>query len=490
MLGYSAMACYEMYRSIGNRNPNGLGMKAFKEFSELECQILDVAWWYGAMTQATPGNAGIIEKLFAILWHGGLYYRPKQGVWRPWSDTGMPIATALSRSGGVVIQYKQRWRADPDRPGTQILLHPGSLWEWVFAQQQPTVRSHATHGIEFGNYGFMPNNRPKNFKENKKDRGNHSGINLAGGGLGNRNIITGKRIQEDGRHGHLYFCHTEAGMENPGGFLVKAESSAPLDTADGLFLNSPFWREHPNLRYAMIAASPIWFVPWFGAALADTVTGGGWARQPFGLAAGALYPQAQTGDFHALGVSGERGVTGGNKFKSTVKFDDNVPYGENGYDVLFVNPDDATVNNLCSGALGFNADDLAKSPPAPANAIADNRARRVNAVLVAALQDVITDYEKEAKGFFSISSSESKRVVEWLKNVVATDARNVRIAILPGVSRVQQGDSHLLWALKYYVNGRGESAEGAPLVRLNAGGRLHKMLAEVVAKGEKAAEKA
>ena len=114
----------------------------------------------------------------------------------------------------------------------------------------------------------------------------------------------------------------------------------------------------------------------------------------------------------------------------------------------------------------------------------------MNAVLVAALQDVINDYEKEAKGFFSISSSESKRVVEWLKNVVATDARNVRIAILPGVSRVQQGDSHLLWALKYYVNGRGESAEGAPLVRLNAGGRLHKMLAEVVAKGEKAAEKA
>ncbi|NDE94350.1 MAG: hypothetical protein EB036_13360 [Betaproteobacteria bacterium] len=99
----------------------------------------------------------------------------------------------------------------------------------------------------------MPNNQPKNFKENKKDDGNHSGINLAGGGLGNRNAITGKQILEDGRHGHLYFCHTEATMNQPGGFLVKAESSAPLDTADGLFMNSPYWRENPNQRVAMLA---------------------------------------------------------------------------------------------------------------------------------------------------------------------------------------------------------------------------------------------
>jgi hypothetical protein len=452
-------------------------MKAFRQYSELECQMLDVGWWYGAMTFGSAGNNSIINRMFAILWHGGLYYRPKNGTWRPWSDTDMPIATALSRSGGVVVQYQQRQRfGGHGREET--------LWEWLFENQQPDRRSHATHGIERGNYGTMPNNQPKNFKENKKDDGNHSGINLAGGGLGNRNAITGKRILEDGRHGHLYFCHTEATMNQPGGFLVKAESSAPLDTADGLFMNSPYWRENPNQRVAMLALSPIWFVPWFGAALVDTIFGGGWVRQPVGIAAGAIYPQAQTGDFHALGVSGERGVTGGKKFKSTVKFDENVPYGDNGYDVMFVNPANETVDGLIGGQLAFDPDDLGRSPPAPPVPLPATSSRRVNAILVAALQDVIKKYEKEASGFFARSSRESQQVMDWIRGVVATDAANVTYR--PGELPMQGGA--LLWTLKYYVRGAGQPvAAGAPAVKLTEGGRLHKMLAEVVAKGDQAA---
>jgi len=100
----NARNAYVIYRGIGQRMPGGLGMKAFKDHSELECQLLDVGWWYGAMTSASPGNITILKRLFAVLWHGGLFYRPKQGTWKPWSHTGMPIATALSRSGGVVIQ--------------------------------------------------------------------------------------------------------------------------------------------------------------------------------------------------------------------------------------------------------------------------------------------------------------------------------------------------------------------------------------------------
>jgi len=333
----------------------------------------------------------------------------------------------------------------------------------------------------------MPNNQPKNFKENKKDEGNHSGINLAGGGLGNKNPITGQRILEDGRHGHLYFCHTAATMNQPGGFLVKAESSAPLDTADGLFMNSPYWREHPNQRAAMLALSPIWFVPWFGAALADTLTGGGLLRQPIGLAAGAIYPQAQTGDFHALGVSGERGVTGGKKFKSIIKFNENVPYGANGYDAMFVNPTADTVDRLIQGGLTFDPDDLGRSPPAPAlPQPAANQTQtelRVNAVLVAALRDVIKNYEKEASGFFSRSSKESQQVMGWITGVVGTDAANVTYR--GGEMRMQGGA--LLWTLKYYVRGSGQpAAAGAPAVTLTQGGRLHKMLADVVARGDQA----
>lgn len=479
----SALNAYRFYTSIAERHPQGLGIDAFKQYSELECQILDVGWWYGALAHGSAGNNSIVSRMFAILWHGGLYYRPKHGPWRPWRDSGMPIATALSRSGGVVVQYSQRWRADPDRPATRIRLP--SLWEWLFALQQPTERSHATHGIESGGYGTMPNGQPKNFKENKKDRGNHAGINLAGGGLGNRNAITGKRIQEDGRHGHLYFCHTEAAMNAPGAFLVKAESSAPIDTADGVFMNSPYWREHPNQRAAMLALSPIWFGPWLGLALTDTLTGGGIVRQPFGIAAGAIYPQAQTGDFHALGVSGERGVTGGKKFKSTVSFDENVPYGDNGYDVMFVNPTDATVDGLTQGNLTFDPDDLGRCPPAPPQPAPVTDVSRVNAILIAALQDLLKKYEKEASGFFSRSSNESQQVVAWITTVVNQNGANVRFR----GSELRMQGGPLLWALKHYVSGVGTAAEGAPAVRLTQGGRLHKMLADVVAKGEAAMQR-
>lgn len=471
---------YATYRQIGDLQPKGIGIDAYKKFSEQECQLLDVAWWYGAMTYATAGNISILRRLFAVIWHGGLYYRPKHGTWKPWSQTGMPIATALSRSGGVVVQYE-------DRP-FQLNDQASTLWRWIFAEKQPDIRSHATHGIEFGNYGVMPNGRPKNYKENKKDNGGHFGINLAGGGLGNRNIITGNRILEDGRHGHLYFCHTAASAVNPGGFLVKAESSAPLDTADGLFWNSPFWRENPTLRGCLIVASPIWLPLWTAGAIVDTVTLGGIARQPVGIGAGALYPQAQTGDFHALGVSGERGITGGRKFKETVTRTTNVPYGDNGYDVMFVNPSADTVDRLIRGQLTFDIDDLGRSPPPPAATSRMTNRKRVDAVLVAALQDVIKKYEKESSGFFSRSSAESQRVMTWIRDVVATNAANVHIGILPGVSRVQPGDSHLLWTLRYYVNGQGESAENAPHVTLTKNGRLHQMLAEVVVKGQQASD--
>ena len=71
----------------------------------------------------------------------------------------------------------------------------------------------------------------------------------------------------------------------------------------------------------------------------------------------------------------------------------------------------------------------------------------MNAVLVAALQDVIKKYEKEASGFFARSSAESQRVMDWIKGVVTTDAANVtyRNGELP-----MQGGP-LLWTLKYYV---------------------------------------
>ena len=73
----NAQDAYALYTLIGQRNPKGLGMAALRQFSELECQLLDVGWWYGAMANGSAGNVSILERLFAILWHGGLYYRPR-----------------------------------------------------------------------------------------------------------------------------------------------------------------------------------------------------------------------------------------------------------------------------------------------------------------------------------------------------------------------------------------------------------------------------
>lgn len=107
----------------------------------------------------------------------------------------------------------------------------------------------------------------------------------------------------------------------------------------------------------------------------------------------------------------------------------------------------------------------------------------MNAVLVAALRDVIKNYEKEASGFFSRSSKESQQVMGWITGVVGTDAANVTYR--GGEMRMQGGA--LLWTLKYYVRGSGQpAAAGAPAVTLTQGGRLHKMLADVVARGDQA----
>ena len=152
----------------------------------------------------------------------------------------------------------------------------------------------------------------------------------------------------------------------------------------------------------MLATSPIWFVPWLGLALADTITGGA-------------------------------------KFKAVVKFDTNVPYGENGYGVMFVNPSVETVRRFLDGTLRFDINDLGRCPPSPAEAPRMNDARKVDAILVAALQDVFKTYEKEASGFFARSSTESRRVVGGIKGRPRRESDTGRQAPRDARRRRQEG---------------------------------------------------
>ncbi len=77
------------------------------------------------------------------------------------------------------------------------------------------------------------------------------------------------------------------------------------------------------------------------------------------------------------------------------------------------------------------------------------------------------------------SNSSAGRCFSWPAGTSAC-------AAVPGASRAQPGDSHLLWTLRYYINGHGESAGGAPAGTLTKGGRLRELLAAVVTKGEAA----
>ena len=461
---------YQVYRNLGRDNRGGIGIQACRQWTDIEAETLDVGWWYGAMEHGSRFQNEFLRRLFAVLWHGGLYYRPAAGSWRPWSNCDMPIATALSRSGGVVIQYDEDANQD--------------LWQWLWHGQPVQSRGAATHGMQFGNYGLMPNGRRKNWKENKKNDGGHFGFQLAGGGLGNHNVISGNPIREDGRHGHLYLCHRQATNAQPGAILVKAESSAPLDqvaSSLSLFSRSPAMRTNADEYNARglisTATTPIWIGPWLGIAILDLAAGGGWARQPLSIGVGMICPQAQTGDYHAFGVSGERGVTGGKKFKKMYQLNENCPYGDSGYDVMFVNPDRATWQELRDGARAFDPNDLGAIPPIPAPAAQDNAAERINAILVGYLNDLITKYEKESRKYvWRKSSPESQRVVTWFRQVTANNARNLLVNNQP-----ENNISYLYATVETYAENtlRGALVDGAPRVRLTENGRLHKMIKEV-----------
>jgi len=312
-----------------------------KQATPAEQYKADVAYWYGTVTSAgQTWKSDLLTRMWALMWHGGLWMRGRAGSWQAWSDADMPIASCLSHGGRVLVQLTRN--ADE------------AVWRWLWGRDpttdkavNPQGRHAATHGIQVAWCGLMPDGRPKHVRETKKGGGGgHFGVNVAGGGLNNTNPISGNRITDDGRHGHLYIYYVKPTLAERGALLFGAEDSAPIDRA------KTQWNQAIGGFFGNTVLLPL--------TLIDLATGGGSHHQPWSPGLRSAFPKGQTGAYHAIGASGKYSLTGGKKFKTLAKVNVNVPFGN---DCMFVNPPVDVWQSLLDGTLTFNRNDLGSPPP-------------------------------------------------------------------------------------------------------------------------------
>jgi hypothetical protein len=192
----------------------------------------DTAMWYGALIRSAESwKAGFLKRLFAVLYYGGLMIRRDDG-WQPWAGQRIPICASISHGARVLI-----WLPENDQNE--------AFWRWLWGTQEPQSRGAATHGVAPVEGPVTdissPNRVMKGVRETKGNiagmKVKHFGVNLALGGSGNLNPITGKEISENGKHGHLYIAYFTQVRKLLGhnqavaryAILVGTEQSSPFD---------------------------------------------------------------------------------------------------------------------------------------------------------------------------------------------------------------------------------------------------------------------
>ena len=320
-------------------------LEEFKAHSPREQFSVDAAYWYG--TCLNPGDrqkAKLLKRVWRILAEGGVWLRPeKAACWTAHSNSGIPLASILSHGGRVLVQLP--------RAGNLI-------WDWLWGDldAQKFKRFAGTHGVETGSREILPNGRPKVFTETKKNKGGfHYGINIAGGGHGNTNPISGSTITDDGQHGHLYIHYQPASDTERGSIMFGAEDSAPIDAVRRSKAG------HAVRGLYVTATLPI--------TVLSLITGAGTKRQPMAFEPLAVaFPKGQTGAYHGFGVSGSYSLTGGQKNKKI----DRTPAPDlnlgllpkDKLDCVCVNPDVAKWQYIVSSD-DFDLTALGRPPSSP-----------------------------------------------------------------------------------------------------------------------------
>jgi len=280
---------------LGKRGPKDLKNRPLKTQ-----YIWDVAYWYGTLirgNRAKEWKTDLLKRMWTIIWFGGLWRKNHSGAWCPWENTDMPIATCLSHGGRVLVEL-------PYDAGLGALI-----WQWLWAGHDTQTRLAATHGAVEG-YLSLPHGPLKHMRETAEaGGGNHFGVNIASGGYGNIDPISGNRIDDKGKFGHLYIYYLAPTDGTYGALMFGAEDSSPMDRS-----------------------KPVRFIP----------------------AAG------QTGHVHWFGGSGPYSLTGGEKLKKLSLTSGDVPTGD---DSMFVNPSREAWNSFIGGKQSFKPDDLGHSPP-------------------------------------------------------------------------------------------------------------------------------
>lgn len=190
--------------------------------------LMDVAMWYGCLFKqpdqiSKRWKHDAICRMFTVLLKGGLMVKRSDRhplKWLPWSNIEGPVASVISHTARVLV------------------LLPANLnqfWQWLWNAQTPQSRAAATHGIErLTAPEKIYLNKMKPVKETKEGGTcDHFGINLALGGEGNRNPVSGNLIYPDGQHGHLYFALSKNLFNGRKALLIATEQSAPLDRYSG-----------------------------------------------------------------------------------------------------------------------------------------------------------------------------------------------------------------------------------------------------------------
>lgn len=192
---------------------------------------LDTAMWYGAYcNQGDHNKEFMILRIFLVLHYGGLFFQ-RDHAWSPWSGSGIPLASALSHGGRVLVQLP------PGQPARDF-------WNWLWGplNSEQNHRSAATHGATYNKRPEVVRTKLKFYKEDKLGSlspraqnvftGYQYGLNIGLGGVGNLNPFSGLAITAAGEHGHLYL-YFRPEKDHNSLCMIACEDSAPMDRYNG-----------------------------------------------------------------------------------------------------------------------------------------------------------------------------------------------------------------------------------------------------------------